>query len=279
MPIEHPYIFVYQTICGPNGKSYIGVHATSNLKDGYIGGGIVNQKSANNKTAFHNAVRKYGYTSFRRYILSFYDTYEEALEEERYLVNEEWVKKNDNYNSALGGRGNPMSYMTEDQKKDFWIKRSGVNHPRYGKKALNAKKVLQYNLSGELLNTFESASEAAKFIGENVTNISKCCLGKYGQCRGYIFRYEFYTDSEKEKLSVNLSKRQRIYKGDGSWEMSEMMKEQKRNTISWMKGKKHSEESKRKMAEAKLGKKRKPHSEETKRKIGLANRKKINNGL
>lgn len=107
---EFKYNFVYQTKNLINGKTYIGVHGTNKLNDGYIGCGIKSQIGANreskrSKTIFSRAVAKYGYENFKREILGFFDTYEECLEEEKYLVNENWIKRNDNYNLVLGGKG------------------------------------------------------------------------------------------------------------------------------------------------------------------------------
>ena len=90
------YIFVYQTICESNGKSYIGVHGTDNLNDGYIGCGIYSQKGATKNSPFHHAVKKYGYKNFTRYILDYFDTYTEALYEESVLVDKLWVKSTGN---------------------------------------------------------------------------------------------------------------------------------------------------------------------------------------
>lgn len=272
--MSRQYTFVYQTICNVNNKSYIGVHTTDNLNDGYIGCGIINQKTASNNTAFHNAVRKYGYASFTRHILSFYDTYQEALDEEKYLVNENWVKDNKNYNCALGGRGSTLDWMTNEEREKHRKKYAGEKNHRFGKKANNAKKVLQFDFLGNFLKSFDSATEAANFIEDKATNISKCCLGKYGQCKGYVFRYENYSQEEKEKLELNLYSRKRIYKEDGSWELNEEGKKNYRKPRPNRKGIKASEEAKLKMSIAKLGKKRSPHTEETKRKIGIANSKK-----
>lgn len=273
---ENQYIFVYQTICEVNNKSYVGVHKTNRLDDGYIGCGIVNENVpflANKKNAFHSAVRKHGYHSFRRYILSFYDTYQEALDEEAFIVNEAWVKSNKNYNCALGGRGSTLGWMTEEQRIEHRKKYTGSKNHRFGKKAKNRKPVLQYDLSNNFIARHESAQDAANFIGDHVANVASCCRGVYGQCRGYVFRYETYSEKEKEKLELNLFKKQRIYKPDGSWEMSESVKEAIKNRPK-VKRKAISEETRLKMSLARLGKKRRPHSEETKRKIGLANSKK-----
>lgn len=106
------YKFVYQTTNLVNGKIYIGVHSTNNLNDGYIGCGCRSMAYAKAslkygfKSAFLSAVEKYGYKSFRRDILSFYDTYKECIEEEEYIVTYDWVMSNSNYNIKIGGINN-----------------------------------------------------------------------------------------------------------------------------------------------------------------------------
>lgn len=125
---KHPYTFVYQTTCEANNKSYIGVHTTSNLNDGYIGCGIFKPSDAHrSKLLLHRAVRKYGYTSFKRYILSFYDTYKEAMNEEKYIVDKLWVKSNENYNTALGGNGGMIYGLSEEEKIIIYKKVSESN--------------------------------------------------------------------------------------------------------------------------------------------------------
>lgn len=125
---KHPYTFVYQTICEANNKSYIGVHTTSDLDDGYIGCGIFKPSDAwRPKYLFHRAVRKYGYASFKRHILSFYDTYKEAMDEERFVVDKSWVINKLNYNTALGGNGGMMYGLSEEEKKKVYAKVSKSN--------------------------------------------------------------------------------------------------------------------------------------------------------
>ena len=68
--MEIKYI-VYITINLCNGKFYIGVHKTNpNVFDGYIGNSInifeSNPELKHPKIPFHKAVKKYGYSSFRR---------------------------------------------------------------------------------------------------------------------------------------------------------------------------------------------------------------------
>lgn len=52
------------------------------------------------------------------------------------------------------------------------------------------KKVYQYTLDGELVATYESASEAARQNGYNEGKISMCCNGKRKTHKGYKWSYE-----------------------------------------------------------------------------------------
>lgn len=109
------YIYTYQTKNIVNGKTYIGYHSTNNINDGYIGCGVRSQAYAKSvlksgfKSAFISAVSKYGYSNFNKEILCFFDTIEEAKEEERYLVDSKWVHRKDTYNLTLGGNGGQLS--------------------------------------------------------------------------------------------------------------------------------------------------------------------------
>lgn len=260
-------IYTYQTICNSNGKSYIGVHKTSNINDGYIGNGIIRNRPSTVKgnTRFHYAVRKYGFDAFSTYIMCFFDTYEEALEEEKYLVDSDWVKKQDNYNVAIGGNGNPMLGMSLERKNIFINKISGSGNHRYGKKAHNKKNVLKYDLNNKFIEKFYSVTDAANSVNLNPSNISACCIGKSLKAGNFIFRYEDYSTEELNKLNNNLSKKNITYNQNGIRKYK-YKQVKKYNRVDFS----HSEESKTKMRLAKLGKKRNPHSEETKQKMRLS---------
>ena len=103
------YYYIYRTTNILNNKEYIGVHKTNKLRDGYIGNGIRSQKNAErlnelgNSVPFVRAVLKYGYNFFIKEVLFHFNSYEEALEKEKELVNIEYVKRKDTYNIKLGG--------------------------------------------------------------------------------------------------------------------------------------------------------------------------------
>jgi group I intron endonuclease len=86
--------YLYQITNLINNKIYIGVHKTDRLDDGYMGSG----------TKIIRAIEKYGIENFRKEILEFFDTYEDALDKERCIVNEEFLQREDVYNINLGGQ-------------------------------------------------------------------------------------------------------------------------------------------------------------------------------
>lgn len=50
------------------------------------------------------------------------------------------------------------------------------------------KKVKQFDLQGNFINSFESVTKAEKSLG--IKHIYDCCNGKLKTCGGYIWRYE-----------------------------------------------------------------------------------------
>ena len=106
---------VYCTTCLVNGKVYIGVHKTEdpNKFDRYIGNGLEVGWTINNPvTAFQRAIKKYGYSKFKRSTLYVFDNEEDAYNKEAEIVNIDFIKRKDNYNTALGGRHPGTKYKT-----------------------------------------------------------------------------------------------------------------------------------------------------------------------
>ena len=105
---------VYETVNKVNDKKYIGVTSLDNFNKGYIGCGVTSDNSAKSMyrsgpTLFRRAVIKYGYESFESKILHTVDTFEEAYDKEKELVNQAWVDRRDTYNMITGGV-NPVTY-------------------------------------------------------------------------------------------------------------------------------------------------------------------------
>lgn len=134
---------VYQTTCKVNNKIYIGVHGTETPDefDGYIGNGVSIYRPStymNPKTPFQCAVKKYGVKNFIRTTLREFDNEKEAYKMEEYLVDKEFLQREDVYNLALGGRLPDCA------------------NPR--------KKVYMYDLDGNFEREFDSVNSAGRFL-------------------------------------------------------------------------------------------------------------------
>jgi len=128
--MEKKYNYTYQIKNLINGKTYIGVHSTDKLDDGYMGSG--------NK--LKDAYKKYGKENFVKTIMCFFDTSDEAYEEEEFLVDEKWIKSTDTYNIALGGSGGNFGEevnkkLSEGKKgsRNYMYGLFGKDNPKYGK--------------------------------------------------------------------------------------------------------------------------------------------------
>jgi hypothetical protein len=209
----HIYTYSYQTICEISGKSYIGVHATNNINDGYIGCGIFRQSSAKKNYLFHKAVRKHGYNSFTRHILSFWDTYEDALAEEKYLVDKKWVSDSGNYNTAIGGNGNTTSWMDFEDivriKKLIGDSNRGRVHSKDTiKKRINSRS--WYRHSQETKDKISAIHKGKKLSAAHILDLSiKRSIALTGKPRSLETKIKLsishkgkvLSDSHKKKLS------------------------------------------------------------------------------
>jgi len=96
---KRKYFFIYKTINLINEKYYIGMHSTSNLKDGYLGSG----------TYLRRSIRKHGKKNFKCEILEFCRDREELAKREKELVHEELIKDPLCMNLKPGGKGGASS--------------------------------------------------------------------------------------------------------------------------------------------------------------------------
>lgn len=90
---NHKYHYCYRITNLVNGKYYYGIHSTNHLDDGYLGSG----------THLCEDKRKYGKNNFKKEILKFFKTRQEASEYEKTIVNEDLIHDANCYNVKLGG--------------------------------------------------------------------------------------------------------------------------------------------------------------------------------
>lgn len=108
------YHYLYKITNLINGHFYYGVHNTDNLEDGYMGSGVRLKQS----------YKKYGIENFKKEIVQFFDTIEEAFEKEHEIVNEELIMLPECYNIQIGGRyfNTPGKVAVKDKNGNrFWV--------------------------------------------------------------------------------------------------------------------------------------------------------------
>lgn len=89
--VKFHYFYVIENLV--NGKLYGGKHSTEDIDDGYMGSG----------KAMKRAIKKHGVQNFKKHILMFCETEEEAYEIERQIVDEDFVRQSNTYNLIVGG--------------------------------------------------------------------------------------------------------------------------------------------------------------------------------
>ena len=242
---------VYLTTNKINNKIYIGVHRTENpdVFDGYLGNGAyVNKPSSyqTNSTPFLSAVMKYGPNKFIRKTLKVFDNLQDALDLERWLVDEEFISRPDTYNISIGGGVPPLTtkpiYQYDlkgnfikkwdsivDITKFFKINKDRVRMVINDKRSLESSywseinynklnlkeyrpssrgSIRQYTTNGLFLKSFRNTTEAAKELDIPRTKITNAIYGKYATS-GYWFLKE--GETIEQYLDGSIKKEPKIY--------------------------------------------------------------------
>ena len=192
---ERIFNFVYQTKNIITSKTYIGVHSCNNLDDGYLGSG----------KALRESIKKYGKENFKREILCFFDTAEEAYEEEAWLVDKEWVKSPDNYNLVLGGQ-RPYNNLYKGEKhfnygrkksKEQLAKFSKAMKGRLAGKNNPAYKGTVYAMCGMCpMGRCESSSDAGNKMKITSGSVRSCIVKERETTNGFRFTRDIRKEQE-----------------------------------------------------------------------------------
>lgn len=198
------YVYMYTS---PSGKHYVGRTCQSqNQRAGKDGSGYISCR------AFWNAIQKYGWENFNYEVLETNIIPGRIDERENY-----WI---DFYHSSVDENGynllkpsNTKKTATDETRQRMSKAHSGENCYWYGKhrpfpkealeKAVEAnnKPVMQFDLDGNYIRTFESRKEAGESVDRDPTQISECCNTKGKSCAGY--QWCNVDDSDKIKPYIN----------------------------------------------------------------------------
>lgn len=189
MEIENKWKYiVYLTTNLNNNKIYIGVHKTDpNKFDGYIGCGVyINQPSSYQypKTAFQNAVKKYGPKSFVRETIRIFDNEDDAYLLEEELVDENFLARPDVYNLTLGGRNTFTSPIKVQ--------------------------VFQYTLQGEYIASFDSIKDAAASINKDHSAVCHAVHDKI-IAAGYLWSTDKVDKLDISLYNLGINQRRKVY--------------------------------------------------------------------
>ena len=151
--MKREYNYVYIITNDINDKTYIGIHKTDNINDGYMGSG----------TLIKRAIAKYGIEHFKKEILFEFDSYEECLAKEKELVDLSFILDDNNYNVALGGFGGQshpdIIEKIKHSNKIYWN-----NAPELRKHISECKAMDWKNNREKYLNALQSPEARQKAV-------------------------------------------------------------------------------------------------------------------
>lgn len=204
----------------PSGKCYIGI-TSKNVEERWGTNGnkytVLNKNKKYKHPFFANAILKYGWDNIQHEILHTNLSFYSACELEKYYI-EFYKKLQLSYNITDGGEGSSGHRMSEEAKQKLSQSHFGKKQSseavlkrvlkNTGKrrtpeqKAKTSKKINQYNLNGDFVNTFFGIREASRITGINSSHIGDCCNKKRKSAGGYLWSFIYDTSPRYYKKNV-----------------------------------------------------------------------------
>lgn len=182
----------------PSGKKYVGI--TSQKPEKRWKGGSGYQHNIH----FSNAIKKYGWDSFKHDIVASNLTRQEAENFEIFLIDKlKSNNRNFGYNVASGGgtlgvsRCGEESSMYGKHHTDETRKKMSDLKKEYYKKLgyKNFRPIYQFGLDGTFLKEFHSVKEACEELGFSASVVSRSCSRETNTAYGFIWVYKDKVDN------------------------------------------------------------------------------------
>jgi group I intron endonuclease len=157
-----------------NQNIYIGIHKTNDICDNYYGSGKL----------IRAAIKKHGKDNFVKEILHICDTLDSALLLEKEIVNEDFTKRRDTYNIAVGGGlgGKTLNGLTFVNRTHTEETKNKLRNIRLGKSFITdegRKKIIHNNMNNEERKQKISNCLAGRVLSEShKNNIKKSMLNR-----------------------------------------------------------------------------------------------------
>jgi hypothetical protein len=104
--MKETFYVVYKITNTINNMIYIGSHKTTKLNDKYYGSG----------KKIKEAIKQFGIENFKKEIISYHNSNEDMLLEEKKLVNRDFIERIDTYNLIIGGGSNSSNTILVKNK-------------------------------------------------------------------------------------------------------------------------------------------------------------------
>jgi len=208
--------YIYKIKNKIDNKTYIG-QTTQDLESRWRN----HRKNSSNCRYLKSAFKKYGVENFVFKLVCI--TFDNQLDdmEIKYIEQYKCLVPN-GYNIRLGGNSGKHHEETKRKISESLKLRyaSGLIHPRHqlgkrhneitknkisesnkGRKisqeSINKRiisrrknKIIQFDIDGNIVNSFDSCKEAAEYIGISLNSINLCCIGKAKTAKGFVWKYE-----------------------------------------------------------------------------------------
>lgn len=185
---------VYKTTNKINGKTYIGMHKTTNPNDDYLGSGKMLQR----------AFEKYGIENFKKEVLYVFDNRQEMILKEKELVNDAFVNSEKTYNLACGGNGGNLIKHLPEEKQTLRAEKISKNL----KKTLSKRSNEERKLIGEKISHSKKRSKATNKAIQNIADNrrGKTYEEAFGEEKAKQWKQRLSENAKNQSEDVNYKK-------------------------------------------------------------------------